>query len=650
MFENGALSTREEPAVCVEGGGEGDDRLEEPDDLLSPAVASSEADEWVSAMEGTKCEEEEADHSALHTPCQNNDSTVPPNAASHFQFGETPTASTLTSSTSANGGGSSGGCRKAERGAGLMSPEEAAVFDEIDDILNDAMDSGECSDASHCSAQPPPLPASTPPRVPRDVQMEEEEATCQPPSPPPSRGDCPLTSTPSCSKMGSPGWGKKAELARTISSFRMQQRESTPVHGSLVATPSRASSRACTFTEEPQSSLGDKIKTLQDGVLSQQTVISQATQALNLCQASPEFLGSAEQVEGEKLLLVATQKRLAFLNEIQRLKVEGDCPMSELPRGSLAISKIRFPINRDALKVSGGFVYHFICLVQHRDTVHVSALLSSDSLVGTELEFDNEIHFSGLDEEFRVLVDLYGLKTISPVVSHDKKYHIKKESIKMKLASRGKKGDSNFLLPAVSSPGGPNAVRTSSFQSLGSFSLTTANCGQSAFALSKVQGAHCLEGKAFVELKLHADHTMEHWGFLTLFEEIGGFGAWTRLWCLLKGSHLVYWRNPEEEDCKPPVGSIDLRQCITGQVQRLPYSECAHPNTFELMVVEPLEDRHRDTLTTTRRATVAITRHRLSADGKEELKSWCNAINSKLNSIRKWDVEAYKAMDVSHFL
>lgn len=657
VFENCSLSvlSEEEPANSGGGGFEEGNQLEETDDQQSPAMGSSEADEWASAMEGTRCEAVEADSSALRTPCQN-DPVVLPNAGPHLQFGETyckkaaaapamqwreaTTASLESTATSGGGGG-----RKEELGAGLMSPEEAAVFDEIDDILNDAMDSGECSDASHCSAQPPPLPTSPPPNATRNVQMEEEEATCQAPSPP-ARQDCPLTSTPSCSKMDSPS---KTELPRTISFFRRQQRESTPQHGSLVATPSRAS-RACAFPEEAQSSLSDKIKALQDGVLSQQTVISQASQALNLCQASPEFLGSAEQVEGEKLLLVATQKRLACLNEIQRLKVQGNCQMSELPRGSLAIKKIRFPINRDALKGSSGFVYHFICLVQHRDTVHVSPLVSSDSLVGTELEFDNEVHFSALDEDFQVLVDLYRLKTISPVVSHDKKYHIKKESIKMKLSSRGRKGDSNFLLPTVSSPGGPNAVRTSSFQSLGSFSLSTANCGQSAFAIAKVQGAHCPEGKAFVELKLHADHTMEHWGFLTLFEEIGGFGAWTRLWCLLKGSHLVYWRNPEEEDCKPPLGSIDLRQCITGEVSRLPYCECAHPNTFELVVVEPLEDRHRDTLTTTRRATVAVTRHRLSADGKEQLKGWCTAINSTLNNIRKWDVEAYKAMDVSHFL
>ncbi|XP_075743620.1 anillin-like isoform X5 [Rhipicephalus microplus] len=443
-----------------------------------------------------------------------------------------------------------------------------------------------------------------------------------------------------------------AELPRTISSFRKQQRDATPQQCPFAFTPSKTSKDAG-LGEEDQLSLDNRLKALQDNVLAQQTVISQATQALNLCQASAEFLGSAEQVEGEKLLLIATQKRLAYLNEIQRLKVGGDNPASELPRGSLVVKKIRFPINKDALKSSSGYVHHFLCMVQYRGKVHASQLISSDTMRSSEnncLEFDNEIEYSSMDEDFQVQIDLYGLKTVSPAVPHDKKYHIKKETIKMKLSSRGRKTDSIFMTPGISSPGGPNAVRTSSFQSLGSFILTTSNCHQNVFALSKVPGSFCIEGKALVELQLHADHGLEHHGFLTLFEEVGGFGAWTRLWCLLKGSHLVLWRYPEEEDSKPPIDTIDLRQCITKEVSRLPRTECAHAHTFELVIVEPLGSRHRDTLTTTRHATVAVTRHRLSADSKDDLNVWCTAFNRVLSCIRKWDPEAYKAMDIKQFV
>nr|XP_037285854.1 LOW QUALITY PROTEIN: anillin-like [Rhipicephalus microplus] len=520
----------------------------------------------------------------------------------------------------------------------VMTPEEAAVFDEIDDILNEAMDS-ECSDTSYSSAQPAlPQPSSTPPR-------NSHAAVNQLPS-------SHLMSTPKPASPKASTGQHTAELPRTISSFRKQQRDATPQQCPFAFTPSKTSKDAG-LGEEDQLSLDNRLKALQDNVLAQQTVISQATQALNLCQASAEFLGSAEQVEGEKLLLIATQKRLAYLNEIQRLKVGGDNPASELPRGSLVIKKIRFPINKDALKSSSGYVHHFLCMVQYRGKVHASQLISSDTIRSSEdncLEFDNEIEYSSMDEDFQVQIDLYGLKTVSPVVPHDKKYHIKKETIKMKLSSRGRKTDSIFMTPGISSPGGPNAVRTSSFQSLGSFILTTSNCHQNVFALSKVPGSFCIEGKALVELQLHADHGLEHHGFLTLFEEVGGFGAWTRLWCLLKGSHLVLWRYPEEEDSKPPIDTIDLRQCITKEVSRLPRTECARAHTFELVIVEPLGSRHRDTLTTTRHATVAVTRHRLSADSKDDVNVWCTAFNRVLSCIRKWDPEAYKAMDIKQFV
>lgn len=522
----------------------------------------------------------------------------------------------------------------------LMSPEEAAVFDEIDDILNDAMDS-ECSDASYCSVAQPAMQSMSTPH--RNVQTVEHQQSPGEPLPI-SKADSPRTPIKE---------QPTGQLPRTISSFRKQQRDATPQHCAALSTPSRMSRDLTQKDDDQLLSVDDKIKALQECILAQQTVISQATQALNLCQASAEFLGSSEQVEGEKLLLIATQKRLAYLNEVQRLKAGGDNPLAELPKGSLVIKKIQFPINKDALKGTSGLVYHFLCIVQYRGKVHASQLLSSDSLQSKELsclEFDNEIRYSGMDEDFQVQIDVYGLKTVSPIVSHDKKYHIKKETIKMKLSSRGKKTDSVFLTPTISSPGGPNAVRTSSFQSLGSFCLSTSNCGQNIFALSKVPGSFCLEGKASVELSLHADHGLEHRGFLTLFEEVGGFGAWTRFWCLLKGSHLVLWRYPEEEEDRPPIDSVDLRQCITKEVSRLPRTECARAHTFELVIVEPLGTRHRDTLTTTRYSTVAITKHRLSADSKDELAVWCSTINRALSCIRKWDPEAYKAMDIKQFL
>lgn len=39
----------------------------------------------------------------------------------------------------------------------------------------------------------------------------------------------------------------------------------------------------------------------------QQAVISQTSQALNLCHSTAEFSGSSEQIEAERLLLIASK-------------------------------------------------------------------------------------------------------------------------------------------------------------------------------------------------------------------------------------------------------------------------------------------------------------------------------------------------------
>lgn len=56
----------------------------------------------------------------------------------------------------------------------------------------------------------------------------------------------------------------------------------------------------------------DKVKRLIDEVQKQQTIIGQASQALNLCNSTIEFSGSQEQVEGERLLLVASMLHFCF--------------------------------------------------------------------------------------------------------------------------------------------------------------------------------------------------------------------------------------------------------------------------------------------------------------------------------------------------
>lgn len=54
--------------------------------------------------------------------------------------------------------------------------------------------------------------------------------------------------------------------------------------------------------------------------------------------------------------------------------------------------------------------------------------------------------------------------------------------------------------------------------------------------------------------------SVEHRGFLTLYEDITNLGAWRRRWCLLKDAKLYYWVHPEDEHKKKnPIGCLDLK-------------------------------------------------------------------------------------------
>lgn len=56
-----------------------------------------------------------------------------------------------------------------------------------------------------------------------------------------------------------------------------------------------------------------------------------------------------------------------------------------------------------------------------------------------------------------------------------------------------------------------------------------------------------LEGSVEMIVSCELTASVEYRGFLTMFEDISGFGAWHRRWCLLKGDVLSYWKYPEDE-------------------------------------------------------------------------------------------------------
>ncbi|KFM78451.1 Actin-binding protein anillin, partial [Stegodyphus mimosarum] len=280
-------------------------------------------------------------------------------------------------------------------------------------------------------------------------------------------------------------------LLYTVSFYRKQKQEarSTPVR--TIVRREKIPSPPVEDTDQTEL-IQERIKVLQEEILRQQTVISQTSQALNLCHATAEFSGSVEQVEGERLLLIATQKRQACLNEIQRLKMHGAQGENISDgTGTLTISDMQLPLKREfmAAKLEGKLndaVHYFLCLIRHGAQVIVTQMVSTnDKVTDGALCFTNHIKLQGLPPDFSVVFEVYGLQTKKEVLPHEKKYHIKREHSKIRLTPKGKKADGKLLLPAISSPGGPNAVRSPSFGVIGFTRFTLQNCNKRSFTLDK---------------------------------------------------------------------------------------------------------------------------------------------------------------------
>ena len=103
----------------------------------------------------------------------------------------------------------------------------------------------------------------------------------------------------------------------SVSFYRRQQSQTpkTPVRLiSRVPDQSQSLGSSSPVDEKQEAALvQDKVKRLLEEVCKQQTTIGQASQALNLCNSTVEFSGSREQVEGERLLLLASKFFLTII-------------------------------------------------------------------------------------------------------------------------------------------------------------------------------------------------------------------------------------------------------------------------------------------------------------------------------------------------
>ncbi|KAL3859739.1 hypothetical protein ACJMK2_009937 [Sinanodonta woodiana] len=515
---------------------------------------------------------------------------------------------------------------------------------DVNDFLDEAIDETECQ--KYKDSQPVAAPRK---------RMSHMMAT--------TVGELPVRDRPSSHPVNMATSAQPGNLAYSVSMYRSQRGVTTTVQTTVNITRSPqqyendASESQMKITrnshyvqedvveediempvelppEQQRKTIRERIQELQELVNQEQSVIMQTSNALNqCCSDSSAFAGSSEQVECHRLLLVSCQKRQAYLTEVQRLKETGRLdPPGHGPKGSFTISDIRLPLKKEFVQkigtTSDNIVHYFIILVRNGPQVIVTQMLSThDPMMRGSLDFPNLIKIHGITGDFKVILKIYSMS-----VSRE----IKKEKKKKTPRKQSRHGIT------MESPGGPNAVRSTSFTLITTVPLTMKSLDKNSFTLERITYLSPLHGTIYMKLKCMMEQNVEERGFLTMFEDVSGLGAWHRRWCVLFGNKLAFWKYPDDENKKDPIGYIDLKRCITEKVGLVARDICARPNTLEMMTVRQPRRGEKDTLITKTYNTLTTMKHMLSADTKEERIVWCNKINRALANLRTWHADAMR--------
>ncbi|XP_046691278.1 anillin isoform X1 [Silurus meridionalis] len=420
-------------------------------------------------------------------------------------------------------------------------------------------------------------------------------------------------------------------------------------------------------------SIKQKMQVLSNEMSLQQTVIHQASQALNCCTDEDHGKGSQVEAEAERLLLIATEKRVALKAELDQLKAEGPTVQKKssskaqddmgVPpsKGSITLHDLRLPLKADfvcssANRPESGSHYFFVMIRAGAENMVATPLASTSALNGDALTFSTKFTLPDVSSDFEIDIEVYYLVLKRELFAEKRKKPAKSKAITPKRFLGLTK--SNLQTPVVASPGGPNAVRTSSFSLVGSHKLTLCTVGKNKFPLEKIKYEGCesrllsdmfqnkvpflcpLEGHIYLRMHCEVDSHVQERGFLTMFEDVSGFGAWHRRWCVLSGYCISYWTYPDDEKRKNPIGRINLASCTSRKVEPANREFCARPNTFELITVRPQRDNDRETLVSQCKNTMCVTKNWLSADTKDERNLWMRKLNQILVDLRMWQPDS----------
>uniref|UniRef100_UPI00398EBD02 anillin-like isoform X2 n=1 Tax=Pristiophorus japonicus TaxID=55135 RepID=UPI00398EBD02 len=401
----------------------------------------------------------------------------------------------------------------------------------------------------------------------------------------------------------------------------------------------------------------EKIKILNNEINRLYSIMHQASQALNCCTDEEHGKGSREEAEAERHLLIASEKRTALLTELKGLKEGNAISRGETTqmtnglepcRGTVSISDLRLPLKAEfvcsGLRKQGKPSHYFLLMIRYgpHNIVATPLATAEDAQHGDTITFPTIITLHDINYKFEIDVEVYSLAQTPNVTTSEKRRVSRSKVITPKklLTSITK---SSLQSPAAS-PDVGKSVRTSKFVLVGSHTITLASLDKDKFPLDKVPFLSPLEGAIYLKLQCLFHSTVEHSGFLTIFEDVSGFGAWHRRWFVLSGNTLSYWTYPDEKKHKKPIGCINLANCTKDEIGPASREFCSRPKTFELITVRPECKDDRETLIVQCRNKLCFTKNWLSADTKEERNLWMEKLNQVLINLGTWQLTRHSSV------
>ncbi|CAJ0584481.1 unnamed protein product, partial [Mesorhabditis spiculigera] len=424
----------------------------------------------------------------------------------------------------------------------------------------------------------------------------------------------------------------ETNLAHSISFYRKNQESNADDKVERIvfagaATQARPQLPLLTITEERT----DLINRLERDLNVADEHIHQAQRALECCREMPKFAGSPEEVDAQRALLTAQEKKSALMCELNRVDNSSHI---DGPRGGISLSNISFPLSREFINGLTAYgndidlVYHFIVIIKCGATVlHTNVVSSEDAMYSNGIvAFPNCFTIKNLRPDFLCTVEVFALRSRKEACGPEEKYRSKGGTFKGLHTSYNKSR----------SPGRRSASRTASlrtveagFESVGSLQINIKTVERSKYRLENVN--HPVQGDLTMRVKKYAIDKCDvvHRGFLSLHQTSQGLAAWSRYWCVLEGGEMKFWRNPEEENSKNCRCVIDLSTC-SGE-GAVPEPHGTYPSSFHINVWVPKEGTSRE---------MEILRVLMAADHKEMMTTWITLLNRAIKDLLMWNSQS----------